>query len=157
MEELRRPAITDSRIVEHGAGCPEACGPVEKDVMLSIRRMRCGVLALLFGLTAAMPAFGQWRDVRPYDNPMTQTDIDLQRESARSLLEAEPAPIGRSRDWQNPETGARGRVTLLRTSQRQGAPCRALRYVVVTRASANPVEMTFTLCRVGDDDWKIVG
>jgi surface antigen len=125
--------------------------------MTSIRRMRFGLPSLLIGLAAAMPAFGQWRDVRPYDNPMTRADIDLQREAARSLLEMEPAPIGQRRDWQNPETGARGRVTLLSASQRRGAPCRALRYVVMTQASANPVEMTFTLCRIGNDDWKIVG
>jgi surface antigen len=122
--------------------------------MLAPWHIRRSVPALLL-LAIAMPALAQWRDVRPHGNPMTRTDLDHQGGSARSLLEAEPAPVGGSREWRNPETGAYGTVTLLNVLQRRGAPCRALRYVYTTRGSAQPSEMSFTLCRTAEGEWKI--
>jgi surface antigen len=106
-------------------------------------------------LVVAPPAPAQWRDMRPEGASMTREDLDHQRASTQALLEAEPPPVGRSREWHNTETGAHGTVTMLRAFENRGAPCRAMRYAVMTRGRGQPVETTFTLCRTADGEWKI--
>lgn len=123
---------------------------------LVIRLARSAVPGVL-SLGIALPAMAQWRDMLPNGASMTREDLDHQRAAAELLLDAEPPPVGRSQAWQNAQTGTHGTVTMIRASEARGAPCRTMRYAVVTRGAGQPAEVTFTLCRTADREWRIAG
>jgi hypothetical protein len=101
------------------------------------------------------PALAQWRYLFPSGFSLTEADLLAQRDAARRLLHAEPPPVGRSEEWSNPRSGARGTVTLLGASELRGMPCRRVRFQVATPRAREPFDMTYTLCRVADGSWKI--
>lgn len=123
---------------------------------LVTRLARCAVTCLVL-VGIALPAAAQWRDMAPSGASMTREDFDHQRAAAEALLDADPPPVGRSQAWQNAQTGALGTVTMVNASELRGAPCRTLRYAVVTRGAGQPTETTFTLCRTADREWRIAG
>ena len=119
------------------------------------KRLAFGACVVLPLLAVAGAASAQWRYLFPDGFTMTKEDRDRQRAAAQSLLEKEPPPVGASAAWSNPKSGARGRVTLINARDARGrSPCRRMRYEVSTRGSADPADMTFTICRVPDGTWK---
>jgi surface antigen len=115
-------------------------------------RLVAAVIMLLLS-AAASPVAGQWRYVQPQGFSLGEEDARHQRDAALTLLNTDPPPIGRVQTWNNPRSGAHGTVTMLQANQRRGLPCRSLRYAVETR-SAQPMELTFTLCRTPEGAWK---
>jgi surface antigen len=110
------------------------------------------VIMLLLS-TAAFPAAGQWRYVQPQGFSLSEEDAQRQRDAALALLNTDPPPVGRIQAWSNPRSGARGTVTMLQANRQRGLPCRRLRYAVEVQ-SAQPMELTFTLCRTPEGAWK---
>ena len=101
------------------------------------------------------PALAQWRYLFPPGFSLTEADLEAQRNAVRRLLQPEPPPVGRSEDWSNPRSGARGTVTLLGASELRRMPCRRIHFHVATPRVSEPFDVTLTLCRVADGSWKI--
>lgn len=120
---------------------------------------RCVRLVCRALLAAAVllpgPALAQWRYLFPSGFSLTEADLRAQRDAAQRLLRPEPPPIDRSEDWSNPQSGARGTVTLLGVSELRRMPCRRLRFQSATPRVSEPFDVTFTLCRVADGSWKL--
>jgi hypothetical protein len=45
-------------------------------------------------------------------------------------------------------------VTMLQATRQRGLPCRKMRYAVDASRSAQPMEVTFTLCKTSKGTWK---
>ena len=119
------------------------------------KRLVFGACVVLPLLAVAGTASAQFRYLSPDGPRMTREDLDRQRAAAQSLLDKEPPPVGASASWSNPQSGARGRVTMVNARDARGrSPCRRMRYEVSTRGAAGPADMTFTVCRMPDGAWK---
>jgi surface antigen len=62
------------------------------------------------------------------------------------------APDGESRPWSNPQTGHGGTITMVRSYQRDGLPCRDAR--VSSVLGQRDVTYVLPVCRVADGTWK---
>jgi surface antigen len=119
------------------------------------KRLVFGACVVLPLLAVAGTASAQFRYLSPDGPRMTREDLDRQRAAAQSLLDKEPPPVGASASWSNPQSGARGRVTMVNARDARGrSPCRRMRYEVSRGGAAGPADMTFTVCRMPDGAWK---
>lgn len=77
------------------------------------------------------------------------------REHQQALGTAlEDAPTNRTVAWENPDTGARGRVTPTETYRRGGQYCREYQQTVTVGGETR--QAYGTACRQPDGSWKIV-
>jgi len=78
------------------------------------------------------------------------------REHARTTQHTlENTPTGRTKEWENPDTGNRGRVQPTRTYENaDGRPCREFTQTIVI--DGEEVQGHGTACRQPDGTWKIV-
>ena len=92
-----------------------------------------------------------------YDSELALTDQDLQplEAAAAKLFNMDQPKIGSVETWNNPATGVRGTVTLTRAEQRNGLPCRTLRYVILNPRLARPTDVALNWCRTEAGEWKI--
>jgi surface antigen len=113
-------------------------------------------LIILQTLTTAGSAqinpFG--RPGAPRTTDLSQEDMDRMNTAAASLREDESTPIGTSKTWQNPNSGASGTVTLLQRYQRQDMSCRKLRHDF-RDIKAHASSFVFDICRTPGGEWKI--
>lgn len=63
------------------------------------------------------------------------------------------APDGESRPWSNPQTGHGGTITMIRSYQRAGMPCRDAR--LSSDVGQRSVVYVLPVCRVADGTWKL--
>jgi hypothetical protein len=110
LAEARRP-LPLAEHMKHAERHDASPGPESGMISASKRRI-FGACAVLTLLAVAGTASAQWRDLSPDGPRMTREDLDRQRAAARSLLDKEPPPVGASASWSNPQSGARGRVTM---------------------------------------------
>ena len=81
---------------------------------------------------------------------LTQSDLDLQRETIGSCLENDAD--GTIRSWNNPESGHSGRVRATRTYLKKGLRCRAFKLEI---NGAQTVRLDLAACRLPDGAWKL--
>ena len=81
-----------------------------------------------------------------------EADLQLFVETSKKALEAKAGepPLA----WQNPKTGHRGDMTVLREFPSKGRECKQLR--VRNEANTRKSEMRHNLCRI-DGRWRLVG
>ena len=81
-------------------------------------------------------------------------DNRLVFESVARLNAVEPAQVGRSDTWTNPQTKSHGSSTILKVLQSGGMECHLVRHhiVVVGRPARN---YSLTWCRTSNGEWKI--
>lgn len=77
-------------------------------------------------------------------------DMEIFLGTLDKLLEKDV--IGALASWQNPETGSRGKMKLLRSFEMDGLPCKKVQ--VANSAGGRSSNSAMDLCKVGDE-WKI--
>ena len=75
--------------------------------------------------------------------------------AAQKLYDAQ-APIGATGDWDNPDSGNSGTVTLIGQFDRNGQPCMRLGYKFVAKGETDPKHFTLRECLDDDGKWKIL-
>jgi hypothetical protein len=92
--------------------------------------------------------------------PLTAKDFAAMAAAADPLLNDESLPLGTTREWRNPASGDRGRITLLERFQYdyEGStlPCRKLKYHTVFKNQANPYNLIIQRCRIANGRWKLL-
>jgi len=109
------------------------------------------VLTLAMALPAA-PLLAQWNWLRDAPaNFLTEEDWKILESQVDQVLEA--GEDGTEVAWHNPETGHRGTITPLDTSDSDGVSCRNTR--VFNSAGGVTNTGTYRFCRQADGTWKI--
>lgn len=80
----------------------------------------------------------------------TDEDITIAQDHIRDVLNN--GKKGEVVQWENPNTGAIGKYTLLNTYQRDGATCRRVK--VMHSAKGRRGESTHTLCQTAAGTWR---
>ena len=80
---------------------------------------------------------------------LDDNDEAILRATIDAVLEA---PDGTTTDWQNPETGANGRVQVLDTEEAYGTTCRRIK--MRNEAKGRKGGGTYRLCLADDGRWK---
>ncbi len=108
-------------------------------------------LVLLLASTAAGAQFVALLKNSPAEL-FDDMDLRLFLDTARRALDegAESQPMA----WNNPDTGHRGDMTVLKSFQSDGRACRLLR--VRNEAQGRKSDMQHNLCKV-DGRWRLVG
>ena len=117
-------------------------------------RIGLGILVTAFALSAS-PAFAvNWISVlknTPAER-FDEEDIRLFLEAARKTLN--DTPDNQSVTWQNPSTKAGGELTILKSYESKGQPCKAMR--VRNQAAGRKNDVTLNACKV-ENRWRLVG
>jgi surface antigen len=122
------------------------------------RSLRCLLAALAgcFILSAAAQA-----QVMPFRGTLgpglSPQDSQLLFESIARLNEAEPAKVGRSEAWSNPQTSSSGTSTILRVFHSGGMVCHRLRHHIVIAGQEPSHDYHLTWCRTSTGEWKSKG
>ncbi len=122
-------------------------------------RSRCCLLAGLAGcfiLSAAAQA-----QVMPFRGTLgaalSPQDSQLLFESIARLNAAEPAKVGRSEGWSNPQTSSSGTSTILRVFHSGGMVCHGLRHHIMIAGQQPGRDYRLTWCRTSTGEWKSKG
>ena len=115
---------------------------------------RClsAALAALVLLPAAAQA-----QINPFrgGQGLSPEDNRLLFESIERLNAAEPAKVGRSEAWSNPQTKTSGTSTILRVFRSGGMACHLVRNHIVVAGQPPGRDYRLTWCRTPSGEWKI--
>ena len=115
---------------------------------------RClsAALAALVLLPAAAQA-----QINPFrgGQGLSPEDNRLLFESIERLNAAEPAKVGRSEAWSNPQTKTSGTSTILRVFRSGGMACHLVRNHIVIAGQPPGRDYRLTWCRTPSGEWKI--
>jgi len=116
---------------------------------------RSGALLVALVLTCAAPAVAQ---VNPFGDSLDlrAEDIEMLKAAAAGLFDDESARIGDTRTWSNPASGNTGSVSLVKTFEHQGLPCKRVQHVVKQKGRADQVVYQFARCRTADGAWQLL-
>ena len=117
-------------------------------------RIGLGILVMAFAFVAS-PAFAvNWISVlknTPAER-FDEEDLRLFLEAARKTLN--DTPDNQSVSWQNPNTKAGGELTILKSYESKGQPCKAMR--IRNHAAGRKNDVTLNACKV-ENLWRLVG
>jgi surface antigen len=121
------------------------------------RSLRCllGALAGCFILSAAQAQIMPFRGT--LGPGLSPQDSQLLFESIARLNEAEPAKVGRSEAWSNPQSNSSGTSTILRVFHSGGMVCHGLRHHIVIAGQQPGHDYRLTWCRTPTGEWKSKG
>ena len=86
---------------------------------------------------------------------LAREDNRLLFESIERLNAAEPAKVGRSEAWSNPQTKTSGTSTILRVFHSGGMACHLVRNHIVIAGQPPGRDYRLTWCRTPSGEWKI--
>jgi surface antigen len=113
--------------------------------------------ALIFALvlSGAAPAGAQ---VSPFGDSLDleAEDVELLKAAAAAFFADDGARICDTKTWSNPASGNSGSVSLLKTFEHQGLPCKRVQHVVKQKDRADQVIYQFARCRTADGTWKLL-
>jgi surface antigen len=94
---------------------------------------------------------------RGYRGPMmNDQDRKLAREALRTLLNQEPAIVGKVETWNNPADGRHGSLTMGGSFRHSSMDCRTVQSSVSYPDWATPRTFTVKLCRTPRGEWKML-
>jgi surface antigen len=85
---------------------------------------------------------------------LSERDQTLAMESQAALLADAAAVPGTQVAWSNAQSGSSGSVTLLRSFDFDGQPCRRLLHQIAQKSQGDPVYVHTIRCRMSDGAWK---
>jgi surface antigen len=116
-----------------------------------------GFMKTLFAFAlvlAAVPAMAQnWVGLLKNTAAERFDEEDLQLFLANSRKALAEGKDGETASWENPKTRARGDITVLRSFESKGRPCKEVR--VRNQAQGRKGDNTFNLCQV-DGKWRLL-
>lgn len=80
-----------------------------------------------------------------------EEDLRIFMDAGRKALNE--TPDGQTLAWENPKTRARGDITVLKTFESKGRPCKEVR--VRNQAGGRKGDNTLSLCKV-EDKWRLL-
>jgi surface antigen len=86
---------------------------------------------------------------------LSPEDNRLLFDSIERLNAAEPAKVGRSEAWSNPQTNTSGTSTILRVFHSRGMVCHLVRNHIVAAGHPQGHDYRLTWCRTLSGEWKI--
>ena len=118
------------------------------------RSPRC--LSAALAAFVLLPAAAQ-AQINPFRGGpgLAREDNRLLFESIERLNAAEPAKVGRSEAWSNPQTKTSGTSTILRVFHSGGMACHLVRNHIVVAGQPPGRDYRLTWCRTPSGDWKI--
>ena len=117
-------------------------------------RTGLGIVVIAFGLFATPALAVNWISVlknTPAER-FDDEDLKLFLETARKALDE--APDNKPLAWENPKTKHGGELTVLKTYESKGQPCKTVR--VRNQADGRKNDVTLNACRV-ENRWRLVG
>ncbi len=116
---------------------------------------RSAALTIALLLSAAAPAGAQ---VNPFGDTLDLEpgDIEMMKAAAATLFTDDAARLGDTRTWTNPESGNAGSVSLVKTFEHQGLPCKRVQHAIKQKGHADQVIYQFARCRAADGTWKLL-
>ncbi len=119
--------------------------------------LRC-LSAALAGVILSAAAQAQVMPFRGTMGPsLSPQDSQLLFESIARLNEAEPAKVGRSEAWSNPQTNSSGTSSILRVFRSGGMVCHRLRHHIVIAGQQPGHDYRLTWCLTPTGEWKSKG
>ena len=117
-------------------------------------RIGLGILVTAFAFFASPASAINWIPVLK-NTPAERFD----EEDLRLFLDAwrkasNDTPDGQSVTWENPATKAGGELTVLKSYESKGQPCKSVR--IRNHAEGRKNDVTLNACRV-DNRWRLVG
>jgi surface antigen len=119
----------------------------------SLCRRLCPPLAVCIMIISAAAAQAQHARSTTQGPRLSPEDNRLLFESVDRLNAAEPARVGRSESWSNPQTNSSGTSTVLRVFRIGGMPCHLVQHHIVV-AGERPGDYRLTWCRTPAGEWK---
>jgi surface antigen len=120
--------------------------------------LRCLLAALAGSFILSAAAQAQVMPFRGTLGPaLSPQDSQMLFESIARLNEAEPAKVGRSEAWSNPQTNSGGTSTILRVFHSSGMACHRLRHHIVIAGQQPGRDYQLTWCRTSTGEWKSKG
>jgi surface antigen len=115
--------------------------------------MRRSLAALMFlgAVAAASPGFGIGLLNTVQGLGLTNDDFRIASAEAAKLYEAEPVEVGADSIWQNPETGAYGKVEVLAYDGR----CVTIEHVFRSGQTKQAHRVEGRRCKGADGVWRI--
>ena len=86
---------------------------------------------------------------------LSPEDTQLLFDRVDRLNRAEPAQVGQSETWSNPQTGSSGTSTLRRIFRSGGMTCHLLQNHVLVAGRPAGRDYRLTWCRTSAGEWKI--
>lgn len=133
-------------------------GPIGKAIS-QLSRLAC--LAMLSGAlacTGVTAAHAQMYNLFGSTAGPRLTDDDYKIASATvvKLLNETPAKAGRYESWSNPDSGNKGKFTILSLYTMDGMPCRRVTSYVIYNKDTGFAPRTLTLgaCQIASGEWK---
>ena len=114
-------------------------------------RLSAALAAFILLPAAAQAQINPFRGgpgLSPEDNRLLFDSIDR-------LNAAEPAKVGRSEAWSNPQTNTSGTSTILRVFRSGGMACHLVRNHIVVAGQPPDRNYRLTWCRTPSGEWKI--
>lgn len=148
-------------LVVHGLGLYASWECEEKGLsempvvgILSLRARRIfGAISLALGMACAAPAAAQFADLfRPTN--LSAQDIEMARLSALSLYDKRLPQYGDHAQWQNPASGAAGKVRIVEVNAE--GDCIILQHTAKASADAAELSLRFKRCRDGEGNWQLI-
>jgi surface antigen len=120
-----------------------------------MRLWRSAALLVAFVLAGAAPAGAQ---VNPFGDTLdlTTEDIEMMKAAAAELFTDDAARLGDTRTWSNPATGNAGSVSLVKTFEHQGLPCKRVQHAIKQQDRADQVIYQFARCRASNGTWQLL-
>ncbi len=107
------------------------------------------VFILLFTTTTAMAQAGLYK--RFSNIGLKQSDIDMLTATAEGMYVTSPAKSGATKQWENPETGARGQVETLDV----GGNCVTVRHIIRVAGADESAAFASRRCQAADGSWQL--
>ncbi len=107
------------------------------------------MLAAAMSINASFAQIVGWGNVYP---GLNKEDVRIMQKTAR--VDMDDKPEGTTLKWNNPETGAKGVVKLVKRFYEGDQECRRNQHAFRVRDSS-PWKFTGTICRQADGSWKI--
>jgi surface antigen len=116
---------------------------------------RSAALALALVLSVAAPAVAQ---VSPFGDSLDlkAEDIEMLKAAAAALFDDDSARLGDTRTWSNPASGNTGSVSLVKTFEHQGLPCKRVQHVIKQKGRDDQVIYQFARCRTAAGTWQLL-
>jgi hypothetical protein len=128
---------------------------------MTARRVSRG-LALLGFMAIALMATALLAHAQIFDLPTESPILHGLDAADWALIHKAEAPLfatdaaGQVRRWENPRSGKKGSIELMRLYRFKGMPCRRMAYVIVVPSYADPVRTILDWCQIATGEWKLV-
>jgi surface antigen len=89
-------------------------------------------------------------------NSMTHDDLDALAAAGARLYNPEHVDVGMTENWDNPQTGNRGSVKMIKEFTQKGMLCRRLEHRITLKREGER-KYVMNRCKGPDGQWKLAG